>query len=230
MRLRLALTCPALLALLCTARLAAADNPQPFGSEFPNLDSLATGEWWAKPAATAAAAKAEPKKKQGQPQPPPMDVPRDQVVAFALYTAEAGVLKLTAQLFPLKPGEPREARLEFFRGGQWVEALRTPVLYPGWSAHFRVEKWDGSADVRYRVRHGASATFEGLVRRDPRDKAEIVVASLSCNSSRTTGRAPRSSSTCARRIPTCSSSPATRPTATPSTPPAGSSLASSSAT
>lgn len=184
-------TLPTLL-LLVAARLAAADNPQPFGADFPTLDGRATGEWWAKPtAAPATNAKGEPKKKQqGQPPPPAMDVPRDQVVAFALYTAEAGVLKLTAQLFPLKPGEPREARLEFFRDGQWREALRAPVLYPGWSAHFRVEKWDSSADVRYRVRHGASASFEGLVRRDPRNKPEIVVASLSCNSSRTTGPRP----------------------------------------
>jgi hypothetical protein len=174
------------LLLFAAARAVAAESPQPFGSEYPALDGLATGNWWMKPAAAAA----QPKKKAGQPPPPTMDVPRDQVVAFALYTQDAGVLKLTAQLYPLKPGEPREARLEFFRGGQWVEAQRAPVLYPGWSSHFRVEKWDASADLRYRVRHGAGATFEGLVRRDPRDKTEIVVASLSCNSSRTTGPRP----------------------------------------
>jgi hypothetical protein len=171
--------------VLAAARLVAADNPQPFGPDYPTLDGRATGEWWSKdPAAPTK------QKKQNQPPPTAMDVPRDQVVAFALYTADAGVLKLTAQLFPLKPGEPREARLEFFRDGRWVEALRAPVIYPGWSAHFRVEKWDASADVRYRVRHGDRASFEGLVRRDPREKNEIVVASLSCNSSRTTGPRP----------------------------------------
>ena len=53
-----------------------------------------------------------------------MDVPRDQVVAFALYTHDRGVLKLTAQLYPLKPGEPREARLEFQRDGEWTEAAQ----------------------------------------------------------------------------------------------------------
>ena len=71
-----------------------AEPSQPFGTEFPNLDSLAVGEWWKKPA---------PK---GPNAPPPMNVPRDQVIAFALYTHEAGVLKLTAQLYPLMPGEP----------------------------------------------------------------------------------------------------------------------------
>lgn len=61
---------------------------------------------------------------------------------------------------------------------------------PGWSAHFRVEGWDGSKDVAYRVRHGEKAVFEGLVRRDPTDKDVIVTANMSCNSSRTTGARP----------------------------------------
>jgi hypothetical protein len=149
----------------------------PFGADHPTLDSLACGEWWAK-------------KFKGQNAPPLMDVPRDEVVAFAVYTHDHGVLKMSAQLFPLKPGEAREARLEFKRGETWAEAARVPVLYPGWSAHFRVEKWDGSVDVPYRVRHGEKALFEGVVRRDPVDKDVIVVANMSCNSSRTTGLRP----------------------------------------
>jgi hypothetical protein len=147
---------------------------QPFSAEFPNLDSLAVGQWWTR-------------KPRGPNPPPPMDVPREEVVAFALYLHDAGVLKLTAQLYPLRPEESREARLELQRDGQWMEIARVPVLYPGWSAHFRVEKWDATKDVPYRVRHGEKAIFEGLIRRDPIDKDEIVVANMSCNSSRTTG-------------------------------------------
>ena len=150
---------------------------QPFGAKYPKLDSLATGDWW----------KATPPK---QNPPPPMDVPRDEVVAFALYTQDRGVLKMTAQLYPLKPGEPREARLELQRDGAWVEAAKTEVLYPGWSAHFRIEKWDATKTVPYRVRHGEKAAFDGVIRRDPVDKDVIVVANMSCNSSRTTGLRP----------------------------------------
>jgi hypothetical protein len=156
---------------------AEAEPAKPFSAAFPKLDSLATGEWW-----KAARPKQNP--------PPSMDVPRDEVVAFALYTQDRGVLKLTAQLFPLKPGEAREARLEFQRSGVWTEASKAAVLYPGWSAHFRIENWDASQDVPYRVRHGEKAMFEGLVRRDPIDKDLIVVANMSCNSSRTTGLRP----------------------------------------
>lgn len=85
--------------------LAAADAAQPFGAAFPNLDSLATGEWWARPG-------------PHQNPPPAMDVPREEVVAFALYLHHGGVLKVNAQLFPLRPGEPREARLELKRGAR----------------------------------------------------------------------------------------------------------------
>ncbi len=102
-------------------------TPQtPFGTEFPKLDSLATGEWWNAPT---------PK---GPNPPPSMDVPRDQVVAFALYTHERGVLKADRQLYPLKPDEDSEVRLELERQGEWVEVARVPVTLPGWSAHFRM--------------------------------------------------------------------------------------------
>lgn len=171
-----------LLGTIVNGPVFAAESPRPFGDEFPNLDSLAVGEWWAPRPATK-----EGKKKQGQPPPPSMDVPRHEVVAFALYTHDRGVLKMTAQLFPLKPGESREARLELREGGQWKEVAKAPVIYPGWSAHFRIEKWDNTREVAYRVRHGEKAAFEGLIRRDPKHKTEIVVASLSCNSARTTG-------------------------------------------
>ena len=187
-RTALKVTAASLGALALKARpLAAQDAPQPFGSEFPALESLTTGEWWAKSGTPKTAPKNNKPKGNPPAPPPPMDVPRNQVIAFALYTHQNGVLKLTAQLFPLKPGEPRTARLEFQRGGKWTQAAQAEVLYPGWDAHFRVEKWDNTQDVPYRVRHGEQALFDGLIRRDPAHKEEIIVANLSCNSSRTTG-------------------------------------------
>jgi hypothetical protein len=149
----------------------------PFGADYPQLDAQTTGTWW--DAATTGASRIKPIID--------LDVPRDQVVAFALYTHDNGVLKLTAQLFPLRPGEAREARLEVEREGTWQEVARAPVVYPGWSAHFRVTGWDGSATVPYRVRHGDAARFSGTIRRDPVDRDVLVVGNLSCNSSRTKG-------------------------------------------
>jgi hypothetical protein len=151
---------------------------QPFGSEYPNLDSLAVGKWWEKTA-------------KGNNPPPTMNVPRDQVIAFALYTYDHGVLKLSAQLYPLKPEEPRQVRLEVKRAdGKWQQVAEADVVTPGWQAMFRIQPWDASQSVPYRLSHGQQATFEGLIRKDPIDKAEIVVANLSCNSSRTVGQRP----------------------------------------
>lgn len=149
----------------------------PFGPDFPNLDSLATGEWWKKRAV-------------GRNAPPSLVVPREEVIAFALYAHDAGVLKLTAQLFPLYPDEPHDVRLELRQDDAWVEVARVTVTMPGWSAHFRIENWDATQNVPYRVRHGEQAEFTGLIRRDPSDQDVIVVASMSCNSSRTTGLRP----------------------------------------
>lgn len=177
--------------------VSAQQDAQPFGPRFPNLDGNATGEWWVKAEkkrAQAAAPKPKAKSKGKGRKPKTiieMTVPRDEVVAFAIYTHDHGVLKMTAQLFPLKPDEPQETRLEFKTGDTWKEVAKEKVIYPGWSSHFRIENWDNTKDVAYRVRHGANAMFEGLVRHDPIEKDVIVVGNLSCNSSRTKGPRPK---------------------------------------
>ena len=73
--------------------------------------------------------------------------------------------------------------------GSWQEVARTGVRDLGWTAHFRIDNWDNTKDVPYRVRHGEKAEFEGLIRKDPIDKDVIVVGNLSCNSKRTPGPA-----------------------------------------
>lgn len=145
---------------------------KPFGDKFPNLESKSTGRWW------------EIEKDN-------LLVPRNEVVAFAVYTHDHGVLKLTAQLYPLKPEESRDVRLQFQRDGQWETVATQSVIELGWSAHFRIEDWDNTQDVAYRVCHGEDAKFEGLIRHDPVEKDVIVVGSLSCNSSRTPGPRPQ---------------------------------------
>jgi len=109
-------------------------------------------------------------------------VARDQVICFALYTVHHDIVKLTAQLYPLEEGEPRTVRLEVNRDGRWREVARTEVITPGWTAPFRVENWDMTRDVPYRVRHGQEAVYEGLIRRNPVEKEEIVVAAFTGNS------------------------------------------------
>jgi hypothetical protein len=148
-----------------------------FGKRFKRLESMAIGEWWN--------VKPNPRRTM------PLDVPRDEVVAFAVYTHDRGTLKLTAQLFPLYPTEDRTVRLELRRGdGDWLLVASEKIIDLGWSAHFRINDWDNTQDVGYRVRHGYDAVYEGLIRKDPIDKDILVVGNLSCNSSRTPGPRP----------------------------------------
>ena len=153
-----------------------------FGKKFKSLESLAVGKWW----------KIKPRKLHKMN----LDVPRDQVCAFAVYAHDNGTLKLTAQMFPLKPEEERVARLEFKQtDGSWSEVGKEKIFELGWSAHFQIDNWDNSKDVAYRVRHGADAQFEGLIRKDPIDKETIVVGNLSCNCLLYTSPSPRDLST-----------------------------------
>jgi 3',5'-cyclic AMP phosphodiesterase CpdA len=166
-----------LLGILLVGSLSAQVRPtssEVFGEKFPKLDRFCTGEWW----------------KELKGQPFEIKVPREEVIGFGIYTVHRGTLKMTAQLFPLLPDEEQVVRLEIKEGDAWKEIAKEEIQYPGWSAHFRVDNWDSSKSVPYRLRHGKKAEFTGTIRKDPRDKDTIVVANMSCNSSRTTGPRP----------------------------------------
>ncbi len=143
----------------------------PTKAPFEELDSLATNDWW----------------NRNPNEIVPLEVPRDQVVAFGIYTVADNTLKLSAQLFPLFPHETRVVRLEVKEENDWKEIQQQEVNDLGWSTLFRVENWDASQDTPYRLRHGEQAVFEGLIRKDPVNKNEILVAALSCNSNKDRG-------------------------------------------
>jgi len=109
-------------------------------------------------------------------------VSRDKVICFALYTVHNNILKLTAQFYPLLPGESREARLEIRQGRSWKQVARTDIIEKGWTAPFRVENWDMTRNYRYRVAHGKNAYYTGTIKKDPIDKDVIVVAAFTGNS------------------------------------------------
>ena len=138
---------------------------------FSDVDTLAINDWW------------------NRADNPIIDlkVGRDSVVAFGIYTVSKNILKLSAQLYPLYPEETREVRLEIEENGNWKEIQKQHINDIGWSALFRIENWDDSKDVNYRIRHGEDAFFEGFIRKNPKDKEEISLAALSCNSNKDRG-------------------------------------------
>ena len=137
------------------------------------------------PAADGAAPQPKPKPKPAAGRAGLLEIPKvgkDEVICFALYTVNDSILKLTAQLYPLEEGDPRTVRLEVKQDGSWKEVATTEVVNPGWTAPFRVEPWDMTREVPYRVRHGETAVYAGIIRRNPIDKDDFVVAAFTGNS------------------------------------------------
>lgn len=161
--------------LLISTALFAQDLKVPKTAPFQKLDTYCVNDWWNH----AEKVRENPKKIIE------VDVPRDQVICFGIYTVHDEILKLSAQLFPLYPDESRDVDLELMIDGEWKKIATEQVNDIGWSTLFRVKKWDTEKDIRYRLRHGENASFEGLIRKDPVNKDEIVVASLNCNSNQT---------------------------------------------
>jgi hypothetical protein len=117
-------------------------------------------------------------------------VSEDSTICFALYTVHKNILKLTAQLYELDENADRIVRLEIENDGKWEKIARTEVETRGWTATFRVENWNSEKDHPYRVAQGNRAYFEGVVRRDPVEKEEIVVAAFTGNSNKYRGPRP----------------------------------------
>ncbi len=157
-----------------TTSFAEERRDPPVPAPFEGLDTLCVNDWW------------------NRPESPIMELrpPRDEVIAFTLYTVSNGTLKLTAQLFPLYPEESREITLQVRRGGAWRTIATGRVNDVGWSTHFRVNAWDHTQDTLFRVTHPGGSVYSGRIARDPIDKDEIVLAALSCNSNQDRGPRP----------------------------------------
>lgn len=120
------------------------------------------------------------------------NVPAEDAICFALYTVNNNTLKMTAQLYPLDDGVDRVVKLQIQKDGDWktIAATKVSEKFYGWpqedkkqwTAHFRLEDWDSSRDYEYRVvAAGGKAKYEGMIRKDPINKEEIVVAAFTGN-------------------------------------------------
>ena len=138
---------------------------------FTELDTLSTNDWWNRKNSPIIS----------------MKVPRDQVIAFGIYTTSNNTLKLSAQLFPLYPEESRIVKLAFYIDNTWKVVQTEQVNEIGWSVLFRIDNWEVNKNIKYKLIHGKKAFFEGLIRKDPINKAEIKLAALSCNSNKDRG-------------------------------------------
>ncbi|RME90850.1 MAG: hypothetical protein D6766_12690, partial [Verrucomicrobia bacterium] len=102
-------------------------------------------------------------------------------ILWTQYTLSRGVLKLSAQFPPIGEADAQTARLEVRRNGAW-QAIATERIHPlARTAVFRIAGWDSTQDTPYRVVYrwqGRDHAWEGVVRHDPVEKPELVVAAF----------------------------------------------------
>lgn len=101
-------------------------------------------------------------------------------ICFALYTVHEQTLKMTAQFYPIRNYDPFEAELQIKSNGKWETIQETRIQYPGYTAHFRIENWDDSQEKEYRVSYKNQFHYNGIVRKNPKDKEEVIMAAFSC--------------------------------------------------
>ncbi len=101
-------------------------------------------------------------------------------ICFALYTVHERTLKLTAQFYPIRNYEPFWASLQILEDDEWETVQESRIQYPGYTAHFRMENWDDNQEKPYRVVYANKAFYEGVIRKNPLEKEEIIVAAFSC--------------------------------------------------
>lgn len=110
-------------------------------------------------------------------------------ILFNHYTLSGGVMKMSAQMPPLGEKDSHIVRLEVAQHAAWRVLAEAEIHPLARTATFRIEKWDATTDVPYRLVYAHKfadgtetlKTYSGTVRRDPVDQAVISVADISCN-------------------------------------------------
>ncbi|NOY36373.1 MAG: twin-arginine translocation pathway signal protein [Chlorobi bacterium] len=112
-------------------------------------------------------------------------------VLFTQYTLSRKILKLTAQMPPLNLNKNNLLILETRKNksDSWKEAASAEIDSFSFTGTFRVENWDDTRDIEYRVVYRFTGNdgkegphyYEGFIRKNPVNKAEIVVAGFTGN-------------------------------------------------
>jgi len=116
-------------------------------------------------------------------------------ICFALYTVQNHIMKMLVQMYPLDPEDSKDVSLSIKKDGTWekiaTEKIRENSYHmkghpmKAWNTLFRVEKWDDSKDYEYKITAlNGVAEYKGIIRHNPNNKNEIVVAAFTGNSNK----------------------------------------------
>ena len=112
-------------------------------------------------------------------------------ILFSQYTLTDGILKMTAQMPPVNTQEGnKKVMLEIkVKGNNWKTVGESVINEFSRTATIRVENWENSSDIPYRLsyklltQNNELENFfrEGIIRKEPKEKNEIVVAGFTGN-------------------------------------------------
>ena len=110
-------------------------------------------------------------------------------VLFTQYTLSRGTLKMSAQMPPMGKDDDRFATLQINENGNWKTVAQAEIERNSRTAIFRVENWNNTQMVSYRVSYKMIADgsekeeffYDGEIRKEPFDKDKITVAAFTGN-------------------------------------------------
>jgi len=110
-------------------------------------------------------------------------------VLFTQYTLSRGILKMSAQMPPMGKDDDQITTLQINENGVWKTVAQAPIERNARTAIFRVENWDNTKNIPYRVKYKMVANgnkkeeffYEGEIRKEPFDKDKFTVAAFTGN-------------------------------------------------
>jgi PhoD-like phosphatase len=109
-------------------------------------------------------------------------------ILFAQYILSDSTMKMTAQMPPIGPDDSQYVKLQVKKNRAWKTLAKEKIDLLARTATFRIEKWNSRRDIPYRLAYllkepnGKTKEhyYEGVIRKEPLDKKELVVAAFCC--------------------------------------------------
>lgn len=110
-------------------------------------------------------------------------------ILFEQYTLSRGILKMTAQLPPVGKDDSQTVQFQLLNHNKWEMVQEKQIDPMARTATFKIENWDSKDDIPYRLEYNLNegmgnakpCYLEGVIRKEPLDKDEIVIAGFTGN-------------------------------------------------
>ena len=110
-------------------------------------------------------------------------------ILFSQYTLSSQIVRLTAQMAPVGIEDDQVVYIDLKKEDKWVEGGITEIDPLSRTATFELKNWSADQDVPYRVIYSCYTSgtlkseyvFEGIIRKEPWGKDELVVAGFTGN-------------------------------------------------